>query len=131
MNTADINNALRKLVDGFQDRDGLWSLQYGEIPLHVVTDVPADRIRVFAPVTGVDLADSALLFRLLRANFETALDARYCIWRGTLYAAFMHPLGALDEPTFVDGMEQVVTLVKTTGDTFSSTGLRFSGPEGH
>lgn len=131
MNTADINNVLRKLVDGFQDRDGLWSLQYGEIPLHIVTDVPADRIRVFAPVTGVDLADSALLFRLLRANFETALDARYCIWRGTLYAAFMHPLAALDEPTFVDGMEQVVTLVKTTGDTFASTGLRFSGPEGH
>jgi hypothetical protein len=43
----------------------------------------------------------------------------------------MHPLSSLDEPTFVDGMEQVVTLVKTTGDTYSSTGLRFSGDDGH
>lgn len=131
MNNADINNALRKLVDGFQDRDGLWSLQYGDIPLHVITDVPADRIRVFAPVMGTDVGDAAVLFRVLRANFETALDARYCIWRGTLYAAFMHPLASLDEPTFVDGMEQVVTLVKTTGDTYSSTGLRFGGDDGH
>lgn len=131
MNTADINNALRRLVDGFRDRDGLWALQYGDIPLHIVTDTPADRLRIFAPVTGVDLGDSAILFRLLRANFETALDARYCIWRGTLYAAFMSPMASLEEAAFIDGLEQVVTLVKTTGDTYSSTGLRFTGPEGH
>ena len=127
MNNADINNALRKLVVDFEDRDGLWSLQYGEIPLHVITDPPADRVRVFAPIPEMNLGDAQVLFRLLRANFETALDARYCIWRGTLHAAFMHPMSNLDEETFVDGMEQVVTLVKTTGDTYSSTGLRFGG----
>jgi len=127
----DINDALRKLVDDFVDRDGLWSLQYGDLPIHVVSDPPVDRIRIFAPVSGADLNDGELLYRLLRANFETALDARYCIWRGTLFAAFMHPLAALDEATFIDGMEQVVTLVKTTGGTFSSTGLRFGGDSGH
>lgn len=131
MTHADINAALRKLVEGFQDREGLWSLQYGDLPLHVVTDVPADRIRVFSPVVDADVSDAAFLFRLLRANFETALDARYCIWRGTLYAAFMHTLSTLDEAAFVDGMEQVVTLVRNTGDTFASTGLRFGGGEGH
>jgi hypothetical protein len=128
---ADINNVLRKLVVDFEDRDGSWSLQYDDIPLHVVSDPGADRIRVIAPVPGADLADPSFLYRLLRANFETALDARYCVWRGTLWSAFLHPLAALTEEVFIDGMEQVVTLVRTTGDTFSSTGLRFGGDEGH
>ncbi len=131
MNHADINNALRRLVNDFVDRDGIWALQHGELPIHVVSDPAADRVRVFAPIYSVDLGDATQLFRLLRANFETALDARYCVWRGTLYAAFIHPLAALDEATFIDGMEQVVTLVHSTGDTYASTGLRFGGNSGH
>lgn len=131
MTHADINAVLRRLVVDFEDRDGAWSLQYEDLPIHVVTDVAADRVRVFAPINGVDLADPALLYRLLRANFETALEARYCVWRGTLWAAFLHPLAALNEADFIDGMEQVVTLVRTTGDSFSSTGLRFGGDDGH
>ncbi|MSP73867.1 MAG: hypothetical protein EXR76_17180 [Myxococcales bacterium] len=131
MTNDEINLALRKLVPEFQDREGLWSLQHGETPITVMTDREVDRLRVIAPVPGVDLTDATFLYRLLRANFETALDARYCIFRGTLYAAFMHPMSTLTEPVFIEGLEQVVTLVSTTGDSFRSTGLRFSGGEGH
>lgn len=131
MTPADINDVLRRLVVEFVDQTQSWSLLYEDIPIHIGADATADRVRIMSPVPGQNLADPTLLFRLLRANFETALDARYCIFQGTLYACFLHPLGTLAPDQFVDAMEQVVTLVRTTGTTFSSTDLRFTGTGGH
>lgn len=131
MTPADINDILRGLVDEFVDQEATWSLMYEDIPIHIIADVEADRLRVMSPVPDQALDDTGFLFRLLRANFESALDARYCVFQGTLYSCFLHPLARLDAELFIDAMEQVVTLVKTTGTTFSSTDLRFTGDGGH
>lgn len=131
MTPGDINDVLRRLVDDFEDQEDTWTLMYGDIPIHIIADEQADRLRIMSPIPDQDLTDPARLFRLLRANFESALDARYCIWQGTLYSAFLHPLGSVGDEQFVDALEQVVTLVRTTGTTYSSTDLRFGGDSGH
>ncbi len=131
MKPADINDVLRRYVDDFVDQEDRWTLMYEDIPIHIFADVKADRLRVMSPVPDQPLDDAGFLFRLLRANFETALDVRYCVFQGTLWSCFVHPLARADAEQFVDAMEQVVTLVKTTGTTFSSTALRFHGDGGH
>ena len=64
---------------------------------------------------------------LLEANFDRALDARYAVSRGYVWSAFIHPLSALTEEEFVDGVRQVVTLAENYGTSYTSTDLVFQG----
>jgi hypothetical protein len=93
-----------------------------------------NRMRVLAPVGRLEALDAGILLRLLEANFSSALDARYALFRGTLWSVFLHPLESLTEPELQNALQQVVTLVKTTGTTYASTDLAFGryppNPEG-
>ena len=68
-----------------------------------------------------------LLYRLMQANFDTALDARYAIAQKVIWTAYLHPLGSLGEAQFVSGLAQVVTLAENFGTTFSSGAMTFGG----
>jgi hypothetical protein len=94
-------------------------------PVTLVFDVNADRMRLFTRVAASDALSGAQLKRLMQANFDTALDARYAIAGGQVWSTFMHPLVSLTEDDFVSAIAQTVTLVRTYGTTFSSGALSF------
>ena len=94
-------------------------------PVRLVFDVNADRMRLFTRVASSDELSGAQLERLMQANFDTALDARYAIAGGQVWSTFMHPLISLTEEDFVSAIAQTVTLVRTYGTTFSSGALSF------
>lgn len=96
-----------------------------DTPVRLVFDVNADRMRLFARVASSDELSGAQLERLMQANFDTALDARYAIAGGQVWSTFMHPLISLTEDDFVSAIAQTVTLVRTYGTTFSSGALSF------
>ncbi|HBK92418.1 MAG TPA: hypothetical protein DDZ68_12175 [Parvularcula sp.] len=90
------------------------------VALLLVYDINADRMRVIAPV-----AESASLTleettRLMQANFDSALDARYALAKGYVWAVFLHPLSTLDGAEFGSGVAQTVNLVSTYGTSFNS-----------
>ena len=64
---------------------------------------------------------------MMEANFATALDARYAVFEGIVWAVFGHPLDSLRERDLVSRLQQVVSLVKTAGTTYLSSDLKF-GP---
>jgi len=64
---------------------------------------------------------------LLGANFDRALDARYCTNDNVLWSAFLHPLRDLKESQFMDALSQVISLSKNYGTTYSSSDLVFGG----
>lgn len=94
-------------------------------PVTLVFDVNADRMRLFTRVAASDGLSGAQLKRLMQANFDTALDARYAIAGGQVWSTYMHPLVSLTEDDFVSAIAQTVTLVRTYGTTFSSGALSF------
>ncbi len=94
-------------------------------PVTLVFDVNADRMRLFTRVASSDGLSGAQLKRLMQANFDTALDARYAIAGGQVWSTFMHPLVSLSQDDFVSAIAQTVTLVRTYGTTFSSGALSF------
>lgn len=108
-----VNNSFAFTIDG--------------IPLNVVTDPEADRMRIFTMVTPEAAIGPDLLTRLLQANFDTALDARYALAQGFLWSVYIHPLSPLTEDQIVSGISQTVTLVKTFGSTFTSGVFSFGG----
>lgn len=93
----------------------------------LIFDVSADRMRLFSQIRPSDGLSGPQLQRLMQANFDTALDARYAVAQGQLWSTFMHRLTTLTQEDFVSALAQTVTLVKTFGTTFSSGAMSFGG----
>ena len=108
-------------------RPGSWQFKISERPVVIVTDPIHNRMRIMSPVAKVDGLPEDALQRMMQANFDTALDARYAIARGVVWATFIHPLSELHDRQFISGIGQTVNLALTFGKTFSSGAMAFGG----
>ena len=106
-------------------RPGFWQFTISERTVIIVTDVIHNRMRILSPVSKAGDMPAELLKRLMQANFDTALDARYAIARGVVWATFIHPLSALHDRQFISAIGQTVNLALTFGTTFSSGAMSF------
>lgn len=130
MNNVELDRLIRRIegIEGeVEGQPGFWRFVYRGYQVYVITDERADRMRIMAPVAAAEEMEKDALYRVLQANFDTALDSRYAIAQGALWSAFVHPLAALDEAAFYAGFAQTVTLAATYGTTYSSSGLQFEG----
>lgn len=125
--TTDRIDALIRAVDPEASRDGdLWSLRIEDRPVTVVADPDADRMRIVVPIADASALDASLLYRVLQANFDSTIDARYAIARGALWGAFIHPLSPLTDDEFLSGLGQVINIAASFGTTYSSGLLTFT-----
>lgn len=97
------------------------------IQLQLVFDANADRMRVMAPVVSAGDLDTEALERLMQANFDSALDARYAIAQGAVWSVFLHRLSSLPLEDFASGIAQSVNLVRTYGTSFQSGAAVYGG----
>lgn len=93
----------------------------------LVYDINANRMRLVSAVTDIASLDEAELLRLMQANFDSALDARYAIAQGALWSTFIHELSSLTSDEFGSGLGQTVNLVQSYGTSYSSGALVFGG----
>jgi hypothetical protein len=110
-----------------QSSGSAFQLVVDTVPLLIVTDPEADRMRIMTPVAKVGDVSAEELVRVMQANFDTALDARYAIARDTLWSTFIHPLSPLEKNQFISGLGQTVNLAKTFGTLYTGGGRTFSG----
>lgn len=104
-----------------------WQFKVADIDTIVVFDIAADRMRIIIPITRADELEQDELLRVMQANFDSALDARYAIGQGLLWGTFIHPLGALTDKEFLVGLGQTVNVVVSYGESYSSGMFIFSG----
>lgn len=108
-------------------RKGVWRFTIEEAPVLIVTDETNNRMRVMVPVRkATDMTPEEIL-RVMQANFDTALDARYAIANDILWSTFIHPLRTLHDKQFITGIGQTVNLLATYGSTFTSGLLTYGG----
>ncbi|MCH8044041.1 MAG: hypothetical protein IID44_10035 [Planctomycetes bacterium] len=137
MTNARLGALLKKRFDKLGGREGFWIVpieaeKKGEkdILLMIVTDERANRMRIMMPVRKFDKdKDKDLLLKLLKANFHSALDAKYAVNGDTIWSTFLHPLATLQEADLDNALSQVRTLRKNTGTSYSSGELQFGGGE--
>ena len=127
MNNERLNLLIRKIDKNVNGKPGFWRFSVEDTIVTVVTDERADRMRIIIPIVEAKELDEKMMFRLLQANFDSALDARYSIAKGLLWSAYIHPLSPLDDRTFLSAIGQSVNLLKTYGSNFSSGALIFKG----
>lgn len=127
-NNQRLRAMLSRATEEVTGQDGAWQVRYREVPMMVLTSEAADRMRIIAVVGDQNTLDEGRFRILMQANFETALDARYALFQGKLWSAYLHPLRTLTEAELTAALEQVANLVKTYGTTYSNGALQFRGP---
>lgn len=115
-------------LDGEAQRNSNnWQFSLDERMILVVTDISAARMRIITPIAPVNALPADAMERLLQANFDTALDARYAVANGLVWGAYIHPLDTLTVRDFASGILQTKSLADTFGTTFSSGALNYGG----
>ena len=131
MTLARMEQIVLALDPDAQVFDNSFGLVVEETPVLIVTDPQADRMRAMIPIRSAEGLTPADLLRMMQANFDTALDARYAIANGRLWAVFLHPLAALDRDQLILGLGQAVNVAKTYGTLYSGGAAQFgSGDSG-
>lgn len=118
---------IRALDPEAQRRGAVWQLTIDDVQVLVVTDESADRMRAITPVARSADVTPEQMTRMMQANFDSALDARYAIAKEILWSAYIHPLAALEKDQFISGVGQVVNLAQSFGTLYSSGGLLYGG----
>ncbi len=126
MTLARMEKIIRRLDANVKTpRPGTWQFEISKRPVIIITDILHNRMRILSPVTKAQDVPAELLKRMMQANFDTALDARYAVARGVIWATFIHPLRALHDRQFISAIGQTVNLTLTFGTTFSSGAMSF------
>ncbi len=106
-------------------RAGGIGLTISDVPVIVFMDPTANRMRAVVPVASAEGLGEDDMRRVLQANFDTALDARYAIADGRLWSTYIHPLAELQPPQLISGLVQTVILAQTYGTAYASGSVAF------
>ena len=108
-----------------------WEIVIEDVPVLIVFDPLADRMRAMVPVRGAEAMTEEELMRVLQANFDSALDARYAVANGRLWTVFLHPLRSLERDQLISGIGQAVNAATTYGTLYTGGAGQFgSGDSG-
>ena len=126
------NERLKVLIEKtaseiLENQLGFWKFKIGEALVFVITDESHNRMRIMSPIVDIASISQDEWLVLMSANFDRALDARFCVNDNVLWSAFIHPLQELEPQQFLNALDQVITLAGNYGSTYSSTDIVFGG----
>ncbi|MCE7999501.1 MAG: hypothetical protein HEP70_11635 [Rhodobiaceae bacterium] len=127
MSLKHMHTILERLDGDLQNQNGSWQLTIADVPVVIVTDETNNRMRILIAIRKADTLTEEDLIRIMQANFDSALDARYAIAKGILWSTFIHPLSTLHDRQLIEAIGQTVNLASTYGSSYSSGLLLFGG----
>ncbi len=127
MSLQRLDQLLHQLDENLVQDGSTWQFEFRGRTLLVVADGNADRMRIMSPVTGSADLDQTEMYRLLQANFDTALDARYAVAQDILWSVFIHPLSPLQDQQLASAIAQVYNTAATFGTIYSSGAFSYGG----
>jgi len=127
MTNARLGEIISRIDSNAKGESGFWSFTVEGVSVQVITDERANRMRIIVPIAKTQDLSQDELYRLMQANFDSTLDARYAIANEILWSAYIHPLEQLNDEGFLVGLGQAVNVALTYGTTYSSGLLNFEG----
>jgi len=101
MNNERLHKLIKRIDLQAKGQLGYWQIQYKNIPVFIITDENANRMRIISPIESAESINRQKLYRMMQANFDSALDARYSIAKDKLWSAYIHPLDELSTKNFI------------------------------
>ena len=127
MNNQRLGELIKRIDASAQGKPGFWRFIVEGREVSVITSEKANRMRIIVPIAPATKLSNEKLIRMMQANFDSALDARYSIAKDIIWGAFIHPLQELKDKEFLSGVGQAVNLALTYGEAYSSGALIFGG----
>ncbi len=127
MTGARLLEVVSGLVEDVEAAGSAFRFDLEGTPILCVFDESHNRMRFVAPIQEFSQVTAEQKDAMFVANFHSALDARYGVSDGILYAAFIHPLSTLTETEVLSGLYQVVSLQQSFGREYSSGLMTFGG----
>jgi len=125
-NNQTLEIFLDELMSEYSGETGRWTFNLYDVDMVLITDEDYDRMRLMAPIADApESMASEHLRELLEANFDRALDAKYAIWRETVWATYVHPLSELTKHELQNAIRQVAALTRNYGSSYSSTEFQY------
>ncbi|GIT91085.1 hypothetical protein JANAI62_15400 [Jannaschia pagri] len=125
MTLTRMETVLTRLDPALERAGGAFRMTVEDVPVLVITDPTADRMRAMVPIRSAEGLKPEDLTRMMQANFDSALDARYAVAEGRVWAVFIHPLSPLRDDQLVSGIGQTVNTALSYGTLFSSGAGQF------
>ena len=127
MTGKKLSDLIRSIDPQSSNQDNAWQFMFEDRLMLVVFDENADRMRLFSPIGPENRLDAEQLRRMLQANFDSALDARYALANKLIWSIFMHPLSPLDNDEFASAVIQVYNVAESFGGSYSSGLFTYGG----
>ena len=109
----------------------IWFFSCGLHQMMIQTQENVNRMRIVAFIAHETDLDQAELYRLMEANYHSALDARYALTDGKLVSLFLHPFEELTTTQFVLGLFQTIMCAKNFGNSYSGGTMVFGVHNGN
>lgn len=107
MTSALLVSTITDISDAISVSDNTVEFTYQDVPIVLVYDESANRMRLMTPVIEAEALDENTMSLALQASFASLRDARYAIADGVMWALFLHPLEDLSEALLIDAINQV------------------------
>ena len=127
MTAASLTELIQKFDEEAKVEGNAVQFTLQERGLIFVYDETADRMRVITPIAPAAVATDALMARMLQANYDAVLDARYAVANDLIWAVYIHKLSSITQEDFLSGVAQAVTAAETFGTSFTSGAVVFGG----
>ncbi|MCK0167553.1 hypothetical protein MWU52_08345 [Jannaschia sp. S6380] len=125
MDLARMEAVLRALDPAAERAGASFRLTVEDVPVLIVTDPRADRMRAMVPIRSAEGLAPEDMLRMMQANFDSALDARYAVAEGRVWAVYIHPLKSLRRTQLISGIGQTVNVALSYGTLYSSGAMQF------
>ena len=129
MNKQILESTVADLASQSETSNGVMRLQFDDITMYLIADEPHNRMRIIAPIVEYDTLERQQLDAIMVSNFHRALDARYAVSDGIVYAAFIHSLAELTDHQLHSALIQVANLTASFGSEYSSGTLTYGEPD--
>jgi len=129
MNNEKLGIIINGLTDQVEGENGNWRFLIDSTLFVCLTDQNYNRMRIISPIIEADQVTANEMKKCMEANFHTALDSKYAISDGILWAVFIHPLGELSVEQVINAISQVFSSANTFGTIYSSGELSFPKSE--
>lgn len=125
MNQSSMESIVKGIAQQSKGENGVVEFTFNDVRMYLVSDVKHDRMRIISGIVEYKNVTREQIDAMMEANFHTALDARYALSKGVIYAAYIHPMSALNEAEIKSAVLQVSNLARSFGTQYSGGTLSY------
>ena len=129
MQQSKMEQIVKAMAQESNGSEGVVQFKFRDVKMYLISDVKHNRMRIIAPIVEYSKLERQHIDAAFESNFHKALDARYAVSEGIMYAAYIHSMKELTQAQIESAVSQVANLALSFGGNYSSGELIYGGSQ--